>query len=286
MKLTAMGLTDPGQVRKNNEDNFFCDDGIGLLVVADGMGGHAAGEVASQLAVDVVREQVARGLSSGKIPNMGEKPLHLSDRAQLLTVAVRMANEVIYSAAQEKVERRGMGTTIVAVLVDKKSFAVAHVGDSRLYLLRDGKLSQVTRDHSLVAEQVAQGLIKAEDAEKSEIKNVLTRALGIGADVDIDVSEYPLKSGDNLLLCTDGLCRMAEDVAIEAEMNRLNEPIDICQNLVRIANERGGKDNVTVISAKAAGVSFWTKIMSMLGMGSKTPAAVGATDKNGASMQQ
>src|SRR5205814_2335488 len=129
------------------EDNYWVDPELGLLLVADGMGGHASGEVASQMAVDVVREQVANGLKTGKIPAMGDKPLHLSERAHLLSTSLLMANEVICETAQARVESRGMGTTVVAVLVDKKNFAVAHVGDSRLYLFRDGNLKQVTRDH-------------------------------------------------------------------------------------------------------------------------------------------
>src|SRR5688500_8867829 len=114
MKLAMAGLTDPGKVRQNNEDNYWVDPELGLLIVADGMGGHAAGEVASQLAVNIIKEQVAQGLKSGQIPAIGDKPLHLSNRAHLLTACVRMANQVIYEAAQEKMDKKGMGTTIVA----------------------------------------------------------------------------------------------------------------------------------------------------------------------------
>ncbi len=250
MKLKVAGFTDPGKVRKNNEDNYWVDEEAGLLIVADGMGGHAAGEVASQMAVDVIREQVSRGLKTGKIPAVGQKPPHLSERAHLLTAALHMANEMIFAAAERQADKRGMGTTIVAALVDAASFAVAHVGDSRLYLYRAGGLRQITRDHSLVAEQVAKGLMTEAEAEKSEIKNVLTRALGISPSVEIDADEYPLKPDDVLMLCSDGLCRMADDAVIADALSGLNNPSEMCHNLVQLAVERGGKDNVTVVAGK------------------------------------
>jgi PPM family protein phosphatase len=273
MKIIAAGLTDPGQVRQNNEDNYWVDPELGLLIVADGMGGHAAGEVASQLAVDVIKEQVANGLKTGRVPAMGvELPMHLSQRAHLIASTVHMANEVIYSAAQERAEKKGMGTTIVVVLADKKNYCVAHVGDSRLYMFRDGTLRQVTRDHSLVAEQVARGLLTAEQAEKSDIKNVLTRALGVGPEVEVDVDEHSLQPNDLLLLCTDGLCRMASDDEIAAELRRLKDPVEICHTLVKMANERGGKDNITVAAGRAVGtVGLWQKISGAFGK--KDPAA-------------
>jgi PPM family protein phosphatase len=264
MRLLAAGLTDPGQVRKNNEDNYWVDQETGLLLVADGMGGHAAGEVASQMAVDVIREQVSRGLTTGQIPAMGDLPMHLSDRAHLLYSTVKMANEVIYTSAQERVEKKGMGTTLVSVLVGKKNFAVAHVGDSRLYMMRDNKLRQVTRDHSLVAEQVAKGLLTPEQAEQSEMKNVLTRALGVAPEVQVDVDEVALAPGDILLLCTDGLCRMMDDDVIEEELKNLRPLSEMCHNLVKIANDRGGKDNVTVVLAQMEKSGLWDQVSGFL----------------------
>jgi len=263
MKLACAGLTNPGQVRKNNEDNFWVDEDRGLLLVADGMGGHAAGEVASQMAVDVIKEQVINGLATGKIPAMGNIALHLSGRAKLLANAVRMANEVIYATAQERVEKKGMGTTVVAVLSDKKKYAVAHVGDSRLYLFREGKLSRVTQDHSLVAEQVAKGLMTEEQAEQSDIKNILTRALGVAPEVDVDVDEFNLEEGDVLLLCTDGLCRMVDDKTIEDALRRGGAPEEIVRSLVAMANDAGGKDNVTVVLGRARGNGLLTQIKGL-----------------------
>lgn len=260
MKLTTAGLTDPGKVRQNNEDNYWVDPALGLLIVCDGMGGHAAGEVASQIAVDAVREQVAKGLKSGTIPSIGQKPIHLSPRAHLLTAAVHVANEMVFAASERRPDRKGMGTTLVAALVGEKDFSVAHVGDSRMYLQRDGKLRQITRDHSLVAEQVAKGLMTEEQAEKSDIKNVLTRAVGIAPTVEVDADEYPLKAGDVMMLCSDGLCRMAEDAAISSVISDLKEPSEMCNNLVRLAVERGGKDNVTVVVGMMARSGFLEKI--------------------------
>lgn len=251
MKVLSAGLTDPGLVRKNNEDAFRVDETAGLLVVADGMGGHAAGEVASRMAVDVVHQQVLQGLKTGKIPALGNFSKDLSDRAHLLASSLVFANDMIYAVSQDSPEKRGMGTTIVAVLLNGSKFAVAHVGDSRLYVFRNGNLTQITQDHSLVAEQVAKGLLTSEQAEKSEIKNVLTRALGIGPEVEVDVNEADLFPGDVVLLCTDGLNKMAEDSTIREELAKLSDPEKICDNLVRMAVDRGGRDNVTVVAAVA-----------------------------------
>jgi protein phosphatase len=187
------------------------------------------------------------GLSSGKIPAVGHKPPHLSDRAHLLSASVHMANEMVYTASERQHDKHGMGTTIVAVLVHDGKFAVAHVGDSRLYLYRKGTLKQVTRDHSLVAEQVAKGLMTPEEAEKAETKNILTRAVGISAAVEVDVDEYAMKSGDVLVLCSDGLCRMVSDMVIADGISGLNDTHKMCENLVRSAVDAGGQDNVTVV---------------------------------------
>ncbi len=261
MNLQTAGLTDPGKIRKNNEDSYWVDADLGLLVVADGMGGHAAGEVASGMAVEVIRDQVAQGLKTGRIPAVGQKPIHLSSRAHLLTAAIHVANEMIFAASEKRAERIGMGTTVVAALVGPKSFAVAHVGDSRLYLYRAGNLRQITRDHSLVAEQVAKGLLTAEEAEKSEQKNILTRALGIASTVEVDSDEYPLKPDDLLLLCSDGLCRMAEDALIAGALAGLNDPSEMCHNLIRLAVDRGGGDNVTVVLGWLSRSGFLDRIL-------------------------
>jgi serine/threonine protein phosphatase PrpC len=246
MKMVAAVLTDTGSVRKTNEDSCLVDDEAGLVIVADGMGGHAAGEVASRLAVDVIREQVVRGLKTGTIPSCGIPAPHWSDRTKLLAAAVCVANDVVFRASQERFERRGMGTTVVAVLINGERLSVVHVGDSRFYLFRGGRVTAVTRDHSLVAEQVAHGMISAAEAESSESQNILTRALGVAASVDIDAMEPTIRDGDLALLCTDGLTKMVDDEDIVRTLNEGTEPVGVCQSLVGLALKRGGRDNVTV----------------------------------------
>lgn len=250
MKIQATVLTDTGKVRKTNEDSCLVDDELGLIIVADGMGGHAAGEVASRLAVEVVREQVSRGLRTGLIPTCGTPAPHWSDRTRLLAAAVTLANDVIFRASQERFERRGMGTTIVAALTNGPRLSVVHVGDSRFYLYRGGRLIAVTRDHSLVAEQVAQGMITATEAETSESKNILSRALGVMAAVDIDAMEPAVQAGDMALLCTDGLTKMLDDEAIAKRVGETRDPVGLCQSLVGVALGRGGRDNVTVAAGR------------------------------------
>ena len=259
MKLSTAVLSDAGKVRRNNEDSCFSDDDLGLFIVADGMGGHAAGEVASQLAVQIIRDQVVNAFKTGTIP-ASDAPLHLSERGRLLHSAVRLANDMIWEASQKSPERRGMGTTVVVALANGPRLSVAHVGDSRLYLMHGNDFRQITQDHSLVAEQVAKGLLTPEQAETSDIQNVLTRALGAKPDVDVDVSEPALSSGDLILVCSDGLSRMVKDAAIAGELRRLKEPTEMCHNLVRLALEQGGRDNVTVAVARARGGGFWSSV--------------------------
>jgi protein phosphatase len=276
MKLLAAALTDPGLVRKNNEDACLADDATGLLVVADGMGGHAAGEVASGLAVDVVREQVALGLRTGLFPAVEGSPLHLSKRARLLHAAVALANEAVFRASRERVERNGMGTTIVALLANGRRISLAHVGDSRAYLFRAGEFRPLTRDHSFVEEQVARGAMTREEAERSDAKNVLTRALGIAATVDVDVSEPLVKGGDVVLLCSDGLSKMVEDKEIARLLDGLSDPVQMCNNLVKLSLDRGGRDNVTVAVGRfAGGATLWNRVSDLWRATRRKPPAEG-----------
>lgn len=264
MKIQGAVLTDTGKVRNNNEDSCLVDDDLGLLIVADGMGGHAAGEVASRLAVDVVREQVTRGLKTGTIPACGVPAPHWSDRTRLLAAAVTMANDIVFRASQERFERRGMGTTIVAALINGSRLSVVHVGDSRFYLFRGGRILSVTRDHSLVAEQVAQGMISSTEAESSESKNILTRALGVMETVDIDAMELPVHAGDMALLCTDGLTKMVEDDGIAETLKNVGDPLRVCQSLVTLALDRGGRDNVTVAAGLLKRERFFDRMAERL----------------------
>lgn len=263
MKIQGAVLTDTGKVRNNNEDSCLMDDELGLFIVADGMGGHAAGEVASRLAVDVVREQVTRGLHTGMIPSCGTPAPHWLDRTRLLAAAVTMANDIVFRASQERFERRGMGTTIVAALVSGDQLSVVHVGDSRFYLFRGGQINVVTRDHSLVAEQVAQGMITAREAETSESKNILSRALGVMATVEIDVMEPKVRAGDVALLCTDGLTKMVEDGEIAKTLQTAGDPLSACRSLVTLALDRGGRDNVTVAVGVVQREQFFERLKAV-----------------------
>lgn len=246
MEITAFGITDQGRVRGNNEDSLLVDDRLGLYAVADGMGGHKGGEVASRMAVDILRDSIARA-TEGNGAILGMVDQNVSREANLLASGIRLANRAIFEAAGSNPDWRGMGTTMVAVLVHGGRAGIAHVGDSRAYLLRNGVLRQLTADHSLVAEQLRKGIITAEEAERSTRKNVITRALGQGDDMDIDMQDLELASGDRLLLCSDGLSGMLKDAEIAALLNAHPAPEAACRDLVEQANASGGRDNVTVV---------------------------------------
>lgn len=230
--LRAGSATDVGLVRANNQDESLVAHP--LFAVADGMGGHAAGEVASALACQALAQAFAAGPHS----------------ADALVAATHQANRAVYERAQANPEMRGMGTTLVAVALtdaEHQTLAIAHVGDSRVYLLRRGELSQVTSDHSLVAELVAEGQIPAEEAEFHPQRHVLSRALGVYPSVDVDLTVVDPQTGDRYLLCSDGLSREVTDDQIAAVLLRLADPNEAAQELVEAAKARGGADNITVV---------------------------------------
>ncbi len=243
------GATDPGIVRKNNEDNFAIDPDLGLMVVADGMGGHNSGEVASDLAsktiVDFARKM--RGGAKDIVPEGGTHGL--SVRGSQLEYFVKTANTMIYEKGRAFPKDAGMGTTVVAALIDAKSLTVAHVGDSRLYLWRRGDLLQLTEDHSLVGEQVKRGQITADEAARSNLQNILTRALGAEGDVAVDVADHPLFPGDIILLATDGVSKMVTDAEVARTIGTEREPAKIVDALIAMARAGGGVDNITVVAA-------------------------------------
>lgn len=248
MKLNFFGATDVGRRRKNNEDYFGIFEPHVLFVVADGMGGHAAGEIASKVAVDSINEFVC--LTSGDQEITW--PFGLDDTISYdgnrLKTAVRFANRKVLEATKEKSEYEGMATTVASVLVDGASANLAHVGDSRVYLFRGGELSQLTSDHSWVNEQLLNGIISAEQARTHPLRNVVTRALGGKADLQVDMQTHAVKSGDVLLLCSDGLTTMVPDEHIARIVNDAGSDIDAAADaLVAEANARGGEDNITVL---------------------------------------
>jgi protein phosphatase len=245
--LEIASCTDPGMVRSHNEDSIASDAANGLVVLADGMGGYNAGEVASGMATTVITTEMQQILAH--TPPFEIDPKTNQEMApQLVRDQVLKANTSIYQAAQSQPQYAGMGTTLVVCLFYDNRVLVAHLGDSRLYLLRDGQFRQVTRDHSLLQEQIDSGLLTPEQAKHAQHKNLVTKALGIDPSVEPEIHEYPTRPGDLYLLCSDGLCDMVEDddicMALEAFGANLNLA---AQQLVQMANDNGGRDNVSVI---------------------------------------
>ena len=249
-RVEVAGATDPGCVRRNNEDNFAVEPDLGLLVVADGMGGHNSGEVASGISCKTIVDQARSMLGGDKIlvPEGGSPGL--SPRARQLEFFVKSANEMIYEKGRAFPKDAGMGTTVVAAIVDSKSLTVAHVGDSRLYLWRRGELTQLTEDHSLVGEQVKRGQITADEAARSPQQNILTRALGAEKGVQVDVADHPLLPGDFVLLATDGLSKMVVDADVAAVIAAEQDPQRIVDVLIAKARAAGGVDNIAIVAAK------------------------------------
>jgi protein phosphatase len=225
---------------------------MGLFVVADGMGGHAAGEVASRLAVDTIKQWMAKYLEGADVAIIGQPMASRSQEANFLASSIRLANRMIYDAAQSRPEYAGMGTTIVSVLTLGDHVVLAHVGDSRIYRVRGEEIAQLSRDHSLVQQQIDRGIISREEAQESQYRHLITRALGLKESTEVDVEEHPVLPGDTFLLCSDGLSDLVEDEEMLATV--VQHPDDLeraCQALVDRANQKGGDDNVTVMLIRA-----------------------------------
>ncbi|MCX5796012.1 MAG: Stp1/IreP family PP2C-type Ser/Thr phosphatase [Elusimicrobia bacterium] len=260
------GRTDAGCVRANNEDSLGIDADLGLLIVADGMGGHNSGEVASDLAVSTIRDYARRMLGGEKVLVPEGADPDSSARCRQLEHFIKTANTVIYEKGRALPKDAGMGTTVVAVLADERSLSVAHVGDSRLYLFRRGVLRQLTEDHSLVGDQVRRGLITPEAAAHSTLQNILTRAVGAEPEVKVDVAEHPVLPGDVLLLATDGLNKMVSDEGLAQVLAREPAPARVVDTLVDMARRAGGLDNITLICGRlgaAPALGFWRKVSKL-----------------------
>jgi PPM family protein phosphatase len=249
VRMKSGGISDVGRVRSNNEDCYRIVPDLGLLVLSDGMGGEAHGEIASALAVETVVKHCTEGENNPALPVFGETQAGWSARTKRLSSAVHLANKKIFESAAQHPEQSGMGATLTAVWVQENSLSLAHVGDSRAYILRTGALQQLTSDHSLVAEQVRRGILTTAQAEESEMQSVLLRALGANPDVEVDAEEQPLFPRDTLLLCSDGLTRMVMEPEIAGALQSEPDPVKAAERLVALANERGGADNITVIVA-------------------------------------
>lgn len=253
MRLTAYGVTHPGKVRPNNEDALFSDPETGLFIVADGMGGHQAGEVASRLAVDTIRGflEASRGDKDLTWP-FGFDP-QLSFNANRLVTAVRLANRKVYQAGEEQPDYAGMGTTIVVALIDDGTLTFCGVGDSRLYLLAGTRLEQLTHDDSWVATVLARepGVDRA-TLNQHPMRHVLTNVLGARDDTDVEVGERPFRAGERLLLCSDGLHGALDDVTLQVLLAGPGTLEEIAQRLVAAALDRSGTDNITGVLVAAS----------------------------------
>lgn len=247
MQIVSGGVTDVGRVRTNNEDCFRVVAPMHLFVLSDGMGGEAHGEVASALAVETVVKHCIEALDNPAVTLYGKQEAGWSEKTKRLSSAAHLANKKIFTSAQEHPEQHGMGATLTAAWIEGPRLSIAHVGDSRAYLLRSGSLQQLTSDHSLVAEQVRHGILTPEEAEESRMQSVLLRALGSEAEVTVDAEEHMIVPRDILLLCSDGLTRMVIEAEIAGTLQSEPDATRAAQKLVDLANERGGADNITVI---------------------------------------
>ena len=251
-RIEVGSKTDVGRVRENNEDSLCILPELNLWAISDGMGGVAHGEVASALAIETIAAQChdapGESLSALATGSHGD----LSETANRLADAARAANQKIFDSATHNPEQQGMGATVVAAWLEGRRLSLVHVGDSRAYLVRSGTLVRLTEDHSLVAEQVRRGALTPEQAERSRLQNVLVRALGVREEVEPEASDRDLLPGDLLLLCTDGLTRPVSDPEIAETLVSSADPQAAADRLVKLALDRGGEDNVTVIVVRFA----------------------------------
>jgi len=249
-KFRCVGVTDTGRVREHNEDTFGTDADIGLVALADGMGGYKAGEVASGITVrtimGLVKDAVDREDLSQRDDGTG-----LTRPAILLRDAIQRANKIIHQTARTQSNCEGMGTTVVAGLFFDDKLTIAHVGDSRLYRMRDGRLEQVTQDHSLLQELVARGFYTPEEASRASSKNYVTRALGVEPTVDVEITEVAVQKDDLYLLCSDGLSDMVEDEDIQLTISTFGANLEtLAKQLVLLSNDNGGRDNISIVLVK------------------------------------
>ena len=251
MKLVSCGITDIGRKRQRNEDSYLVNDRLRLYVVADGMGGHAGGEFASKIAVSTV-EEILKGEDRKKsdLPQKTYLDSEITesgaDEPGRLRDAIARAGSMIVKRASEEPELRGMGTTATVLLILDDKALIAHVGDSRAYCVRAGKIAQITEDHSLVHEQLKSGLITEAEARNHQLKNIITRSVGVQEEVEVDTVTWKIQKDDTYLLCSDGLSNMVSDRDME-QIVAGNDVEQAAQKLIERANEAGGDDNVTLI---------------------------------------
>ena len=258
MNYKFCAQTDPGRARENNEDSVAFDDATHLAVLADGMGGYNAGEIASGMATAFIKSELSRWLSQA-----GERvPVEQVRRA--IEICVDNANRSIFNASNSNSHYSGMGTTLVVSVFLGRKLILGHIGDSRCYRLRNSALLQITKDHSLLQEQIDAGLLTLAQAATSANKNLVTRALGVEAAVSLELNEYAVDAGDIYLMCSDGLSDMVDDATIAGIMQKGASLEDMASNLVLAANENGGRDNISVLLTQAASASEKRGLISRL----------------------
>jgi PPM family protein phosphatase len=260
------GKTDVGRTRAHNEDSIAINEQLQLVALADGMGGYQAGEVASKIAIDVLTEEISISKLTEKDIAKIDPDTGTSVAMRRLRSAIEKANNRICNVSREKEELDGMGTTIVAACFYDGRVGIAHVGDSRCYRYRDGILEQLTRDHSLVQEQIEKGLLTEDQANSSPQKNLITRALGIDALAQADTQEFRTRMNDVYLLCSDGLSDMMEQDTMLRELQRSDDLNAVVKRLVDVANEAGGRDNISVILVRVGAAmedgQWWQKFLA------------------------
>lgn len=255
--IESAGISDIGRRREQNEDSLFFDDGLGLYVVADGMGGHNAGEVASNLVAETIRDYIKQNHSDAQVEEQVNVDANLSKEARRLLAGIHLSNRIVHETALSNEAYRGMGSTVSAVYFTEKTFIVANVGDSLIYLIRDGEIELLSVPHTLIAEQTE---LDPENAELlwSDFKHVLTRAMGVEESVKADINEVPFFKNDILVISSDGLTDKATpEEILELVYNRRSDKA--CQGLVDLANARGGDDNITAIVLKVKSLGSDTR---------------------------
>lgn len=248
--LEIVVKTDPGMVRGHNEDAVFANPNLGVVILADGMGGYNAGEVASGMATTLLSSELESAFDVTP-PHAIDRPSGKSYAHLCLLEKIAVTNQAIHAASESQAQYAGMGTTLVSALFYDNQVTVAHIGDSRLYRLRGEELHVITRDHSLLQEQIDSGMITAEEARFSQNKNLVTRAMGVDSVVEAEIHDYLVLPGDIYLLCSDGLNDMVEDEEIGLTLQMLSANLELAATqLIQMANDNGGRDNISVILVK------------------------------------
>jgi len=257
LRVKTSGITDVGLKREGNEDSFSVEDDLGLYVVADGMGGHQAGEIASSVALDMINKSIRKWMEGEAREDdlYGPPDDSLTTKGNYILSGIRLANKVVFEMATANEKYHGMGTTVVLLLVLPTRVIAANVGDSRLYLIRDGRVERLSKDHTIVSEQVEMGLMTKEDAATSPLKHILTRNLGSNENVAPDIFEIEPSNNDRFVLCSDGLTDLMTDEEILEMTEKDNDPDSLCRKFIEVALKRGAPDNTTVIAVFLSGIS-------------------------------